>query len=60
MILFGKTSKDAPKLPAPVLLSTQSPPGCIFSTLPTLQVIFEPLRESAVPGIPLDVSASYE
>lgn len=60
MILFGKSLKGAPQLPDPMLLSAQSPSGSIYSSLPTLQVIFEPLRESAVPVIPLDVSASYE
>lgn len=60
MMLFGKSLKDTPQLPAPLLLSTQSPTGCIYSSLPTLQVIFEPLRESVVPVTPLDVSASYE
>lgn len=60
MTLFVKSLKDAPQQPAPMLLSTQSPTVCIYCSLPTLQVIFEPLRESAVPVIPLDVSASYE
>lgn len=36
------------------------PNSFIYSSFSTLQVIFEPLRESAVPVIPFDVSASYE
>lgn len=36
------------------------PMSCIYSLFLTLQVIFEPLRESAVPVIPFDVSASYK
>ena len=59
--LTGKTLKDVPQLPAPMLFSSYTVPmGCIYSSFPTLQVIFEPLRESAVPVIPFDVSASYK